>query len=165
MTQAAETFQGAGRAAVSLGDNQVNEIYVVGFDETEQSRRATHYAAERAKKSGGQIHLVLVIEWSPYSFHTPEELAERHKRREEELERARALVQPVADALKAEGIETTCEARHGNAADLLCTIAKEKDAAQIIIGRTGDSAIAQRILGGLAITLAQASPVPVTIVP
>ena len=37
--------------------------------------------------------------------------------------------------------------------------------ATIVIGRTGGSGLAQRLLGGLAMTLAQASPVPITIVP
>ena len=122
-------------------DVNVNDVYVVGFDDTEQAHRAVDYAANRAKKSGASLHLVFVLEWSPYSFHTPEELAERHKRREEELDRANNLVHPVIQKLK------------------------EKGAAQLIIGRTGGSSIAQRLLGGVAITLAQVSPVPLTIVP
>ena len=38
------------------------------------------------------IVLAYVIEWSPYSFNTPEENAERHKRRESEISRAKAGV-------------------------------------------------------------------------
>ena len=38
-------------------------------------------------------------------------------------------------------------------------------AAQIVIGRTGHSELASRLFGSVAGTLAQASPVPVTIVP
>lgn len=143
----------------------MTDTYIVGFDGTAQSRRAVDYAAARAEQSGASVCLVLVIEWSPYGFHTPEELAERHKRREEELDRARATVEPVVDELKKAGVDATCEVRHGNAADLLCQISKEMDATQIIIGRTGDSELAQRLLGGLVITLAQVAPVPVTIVP
>ena len=143
----------------------MTDTYIVGFDGTEQAQRAVNFAAARAKQSGGQLHLVHILEWSPYSFHTPEELAERHKRREEELERANAMVQPVVDALEKDGVKATCEVRHGHAGDLLCEIATDKKAAQIIIGRTGDSALSQRLLGGLAITLVQVSPVPVTIVP
>ncbi len=143
----------------------MNDKYLVGFDGSEQSRRAVDYASDRAKKSGADLHLVLVVEWSPYSFHTPEELNERHHRREQELERANTVVQPVADGLNKAGVNATCEVRHGNAGELLCEIATKQGATQIIIGRTGDSALAQRLLGGLAITLAQVAPVPVTIVP
>lgn len=141
------------------------ETYVVGFDGSSQGRRAVDYAASRAKASGAQLHLVHVIEWSPYSFHTAEELAERHGRREQELDRAKGLTQPVVDELTAAGVAASCEARHGNAAELLCKIATEKNADQLIIGRTGDSVFEQRLLGGLTITLAQVSPVPLTIVP
>jgi len=143
----------------------MTDVNIVGFDGSGQSGRAIDYARNRAKKSGASLHLVLVLEWSPYSFHTPEELNERHMRREQEINRANAIVQPVADELNKAGVKTTCEVRHGNVAEILCEVASEKGAEQIVIGRTGDSAIAQRLLGGLVLTLAQAAPVPLTIVP
>ncbi len=143
----------------------MSDTYLVGYDGTAQANRALDYAVSRAKKTGATLHLVLVIEWSAYSFHTPEELDERHKRREEELDRATAMVQPKVDELAKEGLKATCEVRHGHAGDLLCKIATECGATQIMIGRTGDSALTQRLLGGLATTLAQVAPVPVTIVP
>ncbi len=143
----------------------MSDTYLVGFDGTDSSNRAIDFAASRAKMAGARLCVVHILEWSAYSFHTPEELAERHKRREEELERARAMVEPVAAKLKASGIETQTEVRHGHVGELLCTIAKETGAVQIFVGRTGDSVFTARLLGGLAITLAQASPVPVTIVP
>ncbi len=143
----------------------MTDTYIVGFDGTEQSGRAIDFAAGRARNSGAQLHLVHVLEWSPYSFHTPEELAERHGRREKELERAHAMMQPVVDRLNKDGIKTTSEVRHGHAGDIICKIVEEKQAAQIFVGRTGDSALVQRLLGGLALTLLQIAPVPVTVVP
>lgn len=143
----------------------MTDTFIVGFDGSAEAQRAVDFAAERAKAANAKLHLVLVLEWSAYSFHTPEELAERHMRREQELERANGVVVPVRDKLQASGIETSCEARHGHAAELLTSIAKEKSAAQIIVGRSGGTGFADRLLGSLAITLAQASPVPVTIVP
>ena len=143
----------------------MSETMLVGFDGTESSQRAVEFAAARAGSSGATLHLVLVLEWSPYTFLTAEELEERHKRRTEELQRARAVVLPVAEALGKRGIKATCETRYGNAAELLCAIAEEKGACQIVIGRTGGSALAQRLLGGLVVSLVQAAPVPVTVVP
>ena len=143
----------------------MSEIYIVGFDGSPQARRAVDYAAKLAKRADAEVHLVFVLEWSAFSFHTPEELAERHKRREEELERAKAIVTPVMEELTADGVKADCFVRHGHAAELLCTAATERKASQIIIGRTGDSALAQRLLGGLVVNLAQISPVPLTIVP
>lgn len=143
----------------------MTDTFVVGYDGSESSKRAVTFAAARAKPAGAHLHLVQVLEWSPYSFHTPEELAERHMRREQELDRATAILRPAIDELTKAGHTVTSEARHGHVGDLMCEIAKDKDAAQIIIGKTGGTGIASRLLGSLAITLVQASPVPVTVVP
>ncbi len=159
------TFLQVGAVQRQREKTQMTDIFIVGFDGSDAAQRAVDFAAARAKLAKAKLHLVQVLEWSPYSFHTPEELAERHKRREQELDRANGIVQPVTDKLNASGIETTCEARHGNAGELLSAIAEEKSAVQIIVGRAGGSGLANRLLGSLAITLAQASPVPVTIVP
>lgn len=51
------------------------EIYIVGVDGSEQSRRAIKYASARAKAADAELHLVLILEWSAFSFHTAEELA------------------------------------------------------------------------------------------
>ena len=102
----------------------------------------------------------------PTASTTPEELAERHKRREQELDRAQAVLEPALAELKKQGTDATGESRHGHAGELLCQIAEEQKAVQIIIGRTGGStSITSRILGSLAITLVHGSPVPVTVVP
>ena len=143
----------------------MTDTYVVGFDGSDSSERAVAFAAALAKPADAELHLVHVLEWSPYSFHTPEELAERHKRREEELDRANAILKPAMDNLKKDGIRASGEARHGHAGDLLCEIAKDLGASQIVIGRKGGSGLTGRLLGSLAITLAQESPVPLTIVP
>lgn len=48
-----------------------------------------------------KVVLAYVIEWSPYSFNTPEENAERHKRRESEISRAEAgVVNPAQKQTK-----------------------------------------------------------------
>lgn len=141
------------------------EVSIIGFDGSEAAKRSVEYGIDRSKFTGAHLHIVYVLEWSPFSFQTPEELAERHMRREQELDRARSVVQPVLDRIKAEGIEVTSQVTHGNARDLLCDAAVERKASQIIIGRTGDSKWAQRLLGSLANGLAQIAPVPVTIVP
>lgn len=146
-------------------EKQDTDIYLVGYDGTASAKRAVQFVTNQAKGTGGTVHLVHVLEWSPYSFLTPDELSERHKRREEELTRAKAIVQPIVDELKSKGVHVTSEVRHGHAGELLCEIAEEKKARQIAIGRTGTTAIAARLMGSLALTLVQASPVPVTVVP
>ncbi len=143
----------------------MTDTTIVGYDGTASSKRAIEYATTSAKASGGGVHLVHVLEWSPYSFLTPDELSERHKRREEEITRAKAILEPVIKDLQAKGVNATQEVRYGHAGELLCEIAENMKARQIVIGRTGTTAIAARLMGSLALTLVQAAPVPVTIVP
>ncbi|MGC9419871.1 MAG: universal stress protein [Rhodovulum sp.] len=139
---------------------------LVGFDGSDSAQRAVDYAAGRAKAEGAAILIAHVLEWSPYSFLTPEELAERHKRRNEELARAEsALLGPVVESLKGKGVAVETELKYGHIAETLCRIATEHGVSQIVIGRTGHSELASRLFGSVAGTLAQAAPMPVTIVP
>ncbi|MFW5679395.1 MAG: universal stress protein [Pseudomonadota bacterium] len=139
---------------------------VVAYDDSPPSRRALDHAIELARRSDAAIVVAHVLEWSPYSFLTAEELAERHKRRSEELARARkAVVDPLVAELKGKGLKVETEIRYGKVAETLITVAEERDAAQIVIGRTGHSTIATRMFGSVAGSLAQLAPVPVTIVP
>jgi len=140
--------------------------YVVGYDGSTASRRAADFAIEQAKTSGAGVVIAHVLEWSPYSFLTPEELEERHKRRGEELARAEsAVIGPLMEAISKGDVEVTSVIRYGHIADTLCTIANETGDAQIFIGRTGNSAIAARVFGSVTGSLAQTAPVPCTIVP
>lgn len=148
-----------------MAEKQTTNTYIIGYDGTASSKRAVEFAGMLAKGSNATVHLVHVLEWSAYSFLTPEELSERHKRRKEEMSRANAILEPVANELKAKGIDATHEVRYGHAGELLCEIAEKVKARQIIIGRTGTTAIAARLMGSLALTLVQASPVPITVVP
>lgn len=139
---------------------------VVGFDGSESGRAALSFAVNAARKNGGEIIIAHVLEWSPYSFLTPTELEERHKRRGEELERAeKAILAPVVESVKASGVTVSTALRYGHIAETLISIAKEEGADQIVIGRTGHSSLSSRLFGSVAGSLAQAAPVAVTIVP
>ena len=142
------------------------DTVLVGVDSSESSRRAADFAAGRAGAAGARLVVAYVIEWSPYTFNTPEENEQRHKRREEEIERARTQVlDPLIAELRAAGVETEAAVRHGHAAQVLAGLAREFGAAQIVVGRVGHSGIAALLFGSVAATLVQISPVPVTVVP
>lgn len=139
---------------------------VVGYDGSESAKAALAFATDLAKALGGSIVVAHVLEWSPYSFLTPTELEERHKRRGEELERAEAaILAPAVASLGDSGLEIGTALKYGHIADTLGNIAKEEGANQIVIGRKGQAGLASRVFGSVAISLAQSAPVPVTIVP
>ena len=53
---------------------------VIGLDGSGSGERAVAYAKKQAKLIGKcELIAVYVIEWSPYSFQTPEENEERHQ--------------------------------------------------------------------------------------
>lgn len=139
---------------------------VVGYDGSDSSRRAVDFAVKTAQAQGCDVVVAHVLEWSPYSFLTPEEIEERHKRRGEELERAEtAVIAPLVKALSASGVEIRTVMKYGHIAETLLKITKAEAASHLVIGRTGHSGLETRLFGSVAGSLAQAAPAPVTIVP
>ena len=144
----------------------MTDTFLLAVDGSEPAGRAAEFAKLRAKAGGARLVVAYVIEWSPYTFNTPEENEERHKRREEEIARAKSQVlDPLVAALEAEGLEVEGVVRHGNVAEVLGGLAGEKGACQIFIGRKGLSKVKAMLFGSVAGTLVQVSPVPVTVVP
>ena len=144
----------------------MSEVLLVGIDCSECSERALRYAAEWAETAGRQMIVAHVIQWSPFSFTTPQENEERHKRREAELERAHGeIVDPVVNSLRERGIDARGVIRHGHPAETLCAVAEEFGATHIVIGKTGSSRIRAQLFGSVANSLVQISKRPITVVP
>lgn len=140
---------------------------VVGLDGGGGQTRAIEYAKSLADRIGTcELVLVYVIEWSPFSFQTAEENAERHKRREEEIALAEERVIGPAVS-RNEGGQCTVRGivRHGNVADVLEQIAKDEGAMQIVVARTSEQSMTQRIFGSSTANLVMHASVPVTVVP
>ncbi|WP_343561062.1 universal stress protein [Kiloniella sp. b19] len=144
----------------------MNNSYLVAVDNSDGSKRALQHAVERAKASSAKLILTHVIDWSPYSFHTPDELAERTKRREEEIIRARDIVLvPLAEEVRQAGLEVEIEIQHGRGAETLAQLAEQHNVAQIIAGRSGETNLKTLMFGSTSSKLVQISSVPVLIVP
>mgnify|MGYP000129670602 CR=1 FL=1 len=144
----------------------MSETFVVAVDGSPGSERALQKAIDMGKDRGVTLVLTHVIEWSAFSFHTPEELAERHKRREEELERANAaILAPSEKIAKAAGLACESLVLHGHPAETLVKVASDKGAENIFIGRKGQSKMGSLLFGSVAGSLVQISPVSVTVVP
>ena len=140
--------------------------YVVACDGSPASVRALVFAIDQAKNNGASILIAHVLDWSPYSFLTPEEIEERHKRRNEELKRAKAaVVTPLIESITSQGVKADSVIKYGHVAETLAAIAKSEGAAQMFIGRTGHTNLATRVFGSVAGTMAQIVSVPCTIVP
>ena len=142
----------------------MSKSYVVGIDGSEGSIRTAQYALAQAEKAGASLKVVHVLEWSPYSFLTPEELEERHKRRQEELERAKsAVIAPMLEKLGGDNVEG--EVRYGQIAEVISNYCDEIGADQSFVGRHGGGGLTSRLFGSVPGVLVQISNVPVTVVP
>lgn len=139
---------------------------LVALDGSDGGKRALAAAVQHAKLTGADLVLTYVIDWSPYSFHTPQELEERHQRRESEIQRANdSILSPEIAGVRAAGLNVETVVRHGRIAETLGDIAKEFDVGQVYIGRQGESRLHSMIFGSVTAALIQTAAVPVTIVP
>ncbi|PCI88423.1 MAG: universal stress protein [Hyphomicrobiales bacterium] len=139
---------------------------VVGIDGHETGSRALDYGKRMAGLIGDcELLVAYIIEWSPYSFQTQEENAERHKRREEEIATAKErIIDPAVKALVDAGVKARGIVRHGNVADALDAICVAEKADQIIVSRSSEGGIAKRIFGSSTANLVMGASVPVTVV-
>ena len=141
-------------------------IFLVGVDCSSCGSRALDYAADRAEVKDAKLLVAHVIEWSPFSFSTPQENEERHKRREEEIQRALdEIINPILEDLADRDIDVEGVVRHGHVAKTLLAIARENEATNIMIGRNGSSKLEARLFGSVANSLVQIADRPVTVVP
>ena len=144
----------------------MSSVLMVAVDCSECGERAIEYAAEHARKSNARLYVTHVIEWSQFSFSTVAENAERHKRREEELQRAHSeVVDPVVDRLKSEGLDVEGLVRHGHVADTLNALAVANGVTNIILGRQGTSKLKKHVFGSVGSRLVQSAECAVTVVP
>ncbi len=144
----------------------MSKTYVVGVDDSGKSSRALEFALKMAKDTGASIQIIHVLEWSPYSFLTPEELAERHKRRAKELERANsAIIGPLVESLSDAGIGVRGEVKYGGIAETIAKFSEECNAEMIFVNRSNDGRVSKRLFGSVSSSLVQVSGVPVVVIP
>lgn len=139
---------------------------VIGLDGTDTGERALAFAKDLASKMDGcEIIAIYVIEWSPFTFQTAEENAQRHKRREEEITLAKSrIVDPAVAALKEAGFKATGIVRHGDVAETLNDLTVELGGSQIIVGRASSDGFTKRLFGSSTQNLVMHADVPVTVV-
>lgn len=139
---------------------------VIGLDGQSSGDKALEFAKDLATRTSDcELIVVYVIEWSPFSFQTAEENAERHKRREEEISIATdRVVNPAVKTLSDAGLSARAIVRHGNVADTLDRIANSEGASQIIIARSSAGGLSSRVFGSSTANLVMHARVPITVV-
>ncbi|WP_341863470.1 universal stress protein [Gymnodinialimonas sp. 57CJ19] len=139
---------------------------VIGLDGQSSGEKALDFARSVAATSEScELIVVYVIEWSPFSFQTAEENAQRHKRREEEISVAmERVLEPAVASLKAAGLNARAIVRHGDVADTLDKVAHKEGATQIVVARSSAGGLTSRLFGSSTANLVMNARVPVTVV-
>ena len=136
----------------------MNKVTVVGYDGSEESRRALEYARERVNGEG-KVFVVSVVARAPDFYGGPELqhfIDSAHRRGEELL--AEALAQmPATTAVEAELLE-------GDPAEAIVRVAEVREADQIVVGSRGLGRV-RAALGSVSHDLLHLSHVPVVVVP
>lgn len=141
-------------------------IGIVGVDKSDASTRAMDLAVDWATFYKASLVVVHVINWSPYSFNTPEANESRAVERERETKMATAeILDPMVKIAADAGVEHESLLRYGRPSELISDLAKERGAKMIFVGRTGDAGLREAVFGSVVGRLAQHSAVPVTVVP
>ena len=136
---------------------------VVGTDGSPSSLRATKVAYELARATGDRIRFVSAWRELRGDFGLP-----LHRLVPELLESQRE----EADAILAEakrfadlrGVEAETISRHGDAAPVICAVARECGARLIVVGAHGRG-IASVLYGNVTRSVLRAAPCPVLVVP
>ena len=139
---------------------------VIGLDGHSSGDKALAYGENLAKLIGEcELLVVYVIEWSPFSFQTPEENEQRHKRREEEIAVAmNRVIDPALARLKDAGVTARGIVRHGDVAETINAISNENNGTQIIVSRSSENGFTKRVFGSATSNLVMGASVPVTVV-
>jgi len=139
---------------------------VIGLDGASTGDKALAFAKDLATHTDNcELIVVYVIEWSPFSFQTAEENAQRHKRREEEIAIAmERVVNPAVTSLTEAGLTARAIVRHGDVADTIDSIAVKEGAAQIVVARSSAGGLTTRLFGSSTANLVMNARVPVTVV-
>jgi nucleotide-binding universal stress UspA family protein len=146
-----------------MNQEKQTRIFLVVVDETEEMSVALHYAARRARNSGGRVALLHVI--------PPGELQQwgaiEELMKQEQREEAEQLLQRLAkEVVDISGTMPTLYIREGQASDQLMKLIQEEPSISILVlaagtGRGGPGPLINYVVGQMSGSLR----IPVTVVP
>lgn len=132
---------------------------VVGFDESEGSRKAFRYALETARRFGARMIIVSVIRVpEPAIAVEVDAIVDAASRRLE-----KALLELTAEA-SAAGVDARTEIAIGHPAEQIVHLADLREADLIVLGSGGAGRIKHFMLGSVSERVMRYAPCPVTVV-
>ena len=137
--------------------------FLVIVDDTPECRLALRFAGRRAKRTGGGVMLLKVVEPADFQHWMTVENLMREEAREEAEELLQALAVEVSDLT---GIVPEYRIREGNRVDeILALIEEEQGIRLLVLGASADTEGPGPLVSRLAGQMAGSMRIPVTIVP
>lgn len=137
--------------------------FLVIVDDTPECRLALRFAGRRAKRTGGGVMLLKVVEPADFQHWMTVENLMREEAREEAEELLQALAAEVSDLT---GIVPEYRIREGNRVDeILALIEEEQGIRLLVLGASADTEGPGPLVSRLAGQMAGSMRIPVTIVP
>jgi nucleotide-binding universal stress UspA family protein len=138
-------------------------VIAVGTDGSETAAKAVDFAIDMAERYGSR--LVVASSYTP----VPEDrLAKEQADAPQDIqwsinpmEDVNAALREAEEKAKERGVKTVAEARQGDPADVLCSIAEQHGADVLVVGNKG---MHRRILGSVPNTVSHKAPCSVMIV-
>ena len=149
--------------AARSGGSEEERIFLVVIDATEEHHKALRFASLRAKRTGGRVALLYMIEPAEFQHWMAVEDIMREERREE----AEVLLHDVsADVQRLSGKTPVYYLREGKLRDeLMKLIAEEKSISILVLaaaaGKKGPGPLVTALAGKASGSL----PIPLTVVP
>jgi nucleotide-binding universal stress UspA family protein len=139
------------------------ETIAVGTDGSDTASRAVDFAIDMAERYGSK--LVIASSYAP----VPEDrLAKEQADAPQEIqwsinpmEDVESILREVEEKAKERGIRTVSEARQGNPADMLCSVAEDQGADVLVVGNKG---MHRKFLGSVPNSVSHNAPCSVMIV-
>jgi nucleotide-binding universal stress UspA family protein len=139
------------------------ETIAVGTDGSDTASRAVDFAIDMAERYGSK--LVIASSYTP----VPEDrLAKEQADAPQEIqwsinpmEDVESILREVEEKAKERGIRTVSEARQGNPADVLCSVAEDQGADVLVVGNKG---MHRKFLGSVPNSVSHNAPCSVMIV-
>lgn len=145
---------------------------LLAVDFSKPSVRAANAAAALAKDLGSTVVLVHAFAKPPAAVRLGDILGQEDygltyldAQQELETDAAVELTTQWAAKLRKDGIDVATDAQAGEAVDVILAAAKKHEASIIVVGRQGKGFLKRALLGSVAASIVERSPVPVLIVP
>lgn len=141
-----------------------NQLYIVAFDGSSESKKASDYAAELGHKTGAEVRVLTVEDLEVLRREYGS--SEQTKRLQEKARHAaEALASRERARIQRDGVASSHEViTQGPPAEAIVKYAEDKEADLIIMGSRGRTGISRILLGSVAARVVQLAHCPVLIV-